>query len=101
MGLAELESAYGRQWVIRDDLAIGVAAWRRTDLPPSRLGPFGVNVLIARDLDELDAKLARQEAPPEVPAEPESRPPFPRLSLLRPTPHSIADEGRGSKRPVL
>ncbi|MFI7610683.1 hypothetical protein ACIBP6_05520 [Nonomuraea terrae] len=61
-GVEELEAQYGRTWVIRTDLAIGVAAWRRVNLPANRLGRTGVNVLAAGDLDELGDKLAEQES---------------------------------------
>ncbi|GAA1690462.1 hypothetical protein GCM10009733_103320 [Nonomuraea maheshkhaliensis] len=55
-----LAAMYGHTWVISTDLVIGVAAYRRVNLPISAFGER-LNVLVASDLVELAARLAEQE----------------------------------------
>jgi hypothetical protein len=62
MNLEELEHKFGQRWVICPKLAVGVAAYRKVELPSTSLDGDEVNVTVARDLDELAGQLAGQEA---------------------------------------
>lgn len=55
----ELRETYGRTWVIHEDMAIGVAAWRKAWITNHGAR---VNVLAASDLDGLREGLAAQAA---------------------------------------
>ncbi|MEW9549506.1 hypothetical protein [Nonomuraea sp. NPDC050783] len=57
----DLQAKYGHRWEIVTDLAVGVAAWRKTYLPTTSLTGALLNVLHASNLDALGARLAEQE----------------------------------------
>lgn len=76
-GAEGIAATYGHTWVIRTDLAIGVAAYRRIALPPAEIGER-VNVLVATDLDGLITKLDAQE---QIPMQGRLLPPRP-LALV-------------------
>ncbi|MFC4012600.1 hypothetical protein ACFOY2_35585 [Nonomuraea purpurea] len=57
----ELRERFGKTWEIATDLALGVAAWRHTDVTNARYKAGLVNVLRGWDLDELAQKLAEQD----------------------------------------